>query len=569
MIIRASPSPVPLRFCALALTCAALAFVGGCQTAPGRITTVPKWQIFETSFTSAGRYANPPQEVELTVVFLSPDGVPTRRFGFWDGGATWRVRFAPAQVGRWTYTTSCSRRDDSGLHDRFGAFTVVAARGHNVFHRHGPVRVAPSRRYFEQDDRTPFFLVVDAEPNGALKSTPADWRDYLATRKTEGFNTVQWIATQWSGAPDGDRSGRHAYTGVERIELNPLFFQRLDEKVAAAARMGFLTAPILLWSEEPGADSSMSIAPGTGLPESQAILLARYMLARWAAYPCIWILGGGGGDRGVAADRWKRIGRAVFGNADHGPATLLPGAQRWVSNEFRHESWMDFIAYQTGDGDDESSLRWTWSGPQTTGWDLDPTRPILRLESNTTHGGPDGTGSGTRRQPDAGRRAVYWSLLTVPPAGVSRARSSRWNTGAASEPSADRFAPEPAGSRSAAPRTGWNRHMGFLRDLIESVHFWTLIPEPALMASQPGEVDPANFIASAISRSGDVAVIYTPTDQPVALKRDRMPKHPLARWFNPRTGETSDVAAALQPAQVVFTPPGKGDWVLVLRGDKN
>ena len=52
-----------------------------------------------------------------------------------------------------------------------------------------------------------------------------------ASAVRQGFNTVQWVATQWRAAPDGDVEGNLAFSGVEKIAINPAFFQRLDEWV--------------------------------------------------------------------------------------------------------------------------------------------------------------------------------------------------------------------------------------------------------------------------------------------------------------------------------------------------
>jgi hypothetical protein len=56
------------------------------------------------------------------------------------------------------------------------------------------------------------------------------------------------------------------------------------------------------------------VNPGFALPEDQAILIARYMVARWQAHDVVWILPGDGDFRGEKAEKWKRIGRAVFGD---------------------------------------------------------------------------------------------------------------------------------------------------------------------------------------------------------------------------------------------------------------
>ena len=49
--------------------------------------------------------------------------------------------------------------------------------------------------------------------------------------------------------------------------------------------------------------------------------------------------------------RWKKIGRAVFGDRHERLVTMHPCGQSWVADEFRHEDWFDFIGYQKNRSD--------------------------------------------------------------------------------------------------------------------------------------------------------------------------------------------------------------------------
>src|SRR5437763_13350251 len=75
--------------------------------------SVPKWGRFQKSFESTVSYDNPAQEARLEATFVSPSGETSRIYGFWDGGNTWRIRFAPNQPGKWTYKTICSDEKNS------------------------------------------------------------------------------------------------------------------------------------------------------------------------------------------------------------------------------------------------------------------------------------------------------------------------------------------------------------------------------------------------------------------------------------------------------------------------
>src|SRR5262245_58002420 len=215
------------RFCWISVLVCALLL--GCQT-PKSATgpLVSKWDRFEQSFKSSTTYTNPVQQATLTVDFTSPLGETVKVPGFWDGGETWRVRFAPNQVGKWTYLTTCSDAANSGLHRQTGSFLCTAPSGHTRFLKHGPVRVSSNGHYLMHDDQTPFFWLGDTVWNGALLSTPQEWDTYIRERVRQKFTAAQWVTTQWRASPTGDRVNTLAFTGQERIQINAGFFQTLD-----------------------------------------------------------------------------------------------------------------------------------------------------------------------------------------------------------------------------------------------------------------------------------------------------------------------------------------------------
>jgi hypothetical protein len=212
------------------------------------------------------------------------------------------------------------------------------------FQRHGPVRVARDHRHFEHADGTPFFWLADCTWIGALQSESRNWESYAAARAGQGFSAIQW-----SAAPGRDRQGRTAYTGKERIAVDPVFFRRLDAKVEQLNAAGLLSVICPLGTTEPAAADA--------LPAGQMELLLRYMAARWGANDVAWLLTFDGENAPEGQAQWLTAGREVFGADAHAPVIVFGGVGSWSLDPFRREPWVDILGYGTGQVLDEEALQ--------------------------------------------------------------------------------------------------------------------------------------------------------------------------------------------------------------------
>lgn len=519
--------------------------------------TVPIFTVFEAELTSEMDYDSPLWDVTVEVIFTSPSGKRHVVEAFWDGGRTWRIRFSPDEVGEWKWETKYST-DDRGLKGRSGSFRCVPYEGDNPLYKHGPIRLSDDRRRLVFSDGTPFLWLADTAWNGVLKAKPGDWERYLEKRRQQGFTVIQFVSTHWRAFPQ-DENGERAYTGTERIKINPRFFRKLDPKVEAINRHGLIAAPVILWALG-------DISPGVALKEEDAIKLAGYIVARWGAYQVIWILGGDGNYKGERAERWRRIGRAVFGDRHDRLVTMHPGGRMWVAGEFRDEEWYDFIGYQSGHGDGVDHLSWLVFGPPARERSKEPPRPVINLEPNY-----EAHLAYQSRRPFTAyhvRRALYWSLLISPTAGVTYGHHGVWFWAERPEVPTDHphsgVAPpwhEAIGSEGA-------RCVGHLRKLFDSIPWWKLWPAQELLAEQPGTPqEPHKFIAAAKSEDGSLAVIYTPMGGRIMLNAALLKLPAAARWFNPRTGEWREAGNIVEPGVLKLRTPDDGDWALVISAD--
>ena len=516
-----------------------------------RSETVPLWGRWQQSFTARELATF---ESELTVELTSPSGRRHVVPGYWDYKAVWTVRFRPDEEGKWSYRTH-SAPAIRGLDGEAGTFDCRRVPGQaSRFLEHGPLRVSADRHYLEHADRTPFFWLGDTVWNGPLLSDKDDWDTFLNDRVAKRFTAIQFVLTApWRTAPT-DADHQTAFLGRDKIQINARFFQRMDERLDAIEAKGLLAVPVMLWAIR-GEDN-----PGHFLPEKQAIRLAKYLVARYGAHHVVWILAGDANYTGEVAERWKRIGQAVFGETPHAPVALHPGGMQWPYDTFRDEQWLDLVGYQSGHGDDAKTLRWIHSGPPSQEWQREPARPLINLEPPY-----EDHLAYQSRQPHSAyhvRRAAYWSLLNAPTAGLTYGAHGIWSW--------ETTAKVPLNHNSTGVAKPWREakdlpgstQMKHLAELFTSLAWWQLRPDDSLLAAQPGGDDPARHVSAARSERGDLGVLYLPVGGEVALKSGILRGRWQAEWFDPRTGIRTPIRGA---AQGKFSAPDEQDWVLVLR----
>ncbi|MFI5010778.1 MAG: DUF4038 domain-containing protein [Hyphomicrobiales bacterium] len=190
------------------------------RLAAGHATGVTVWEGLELQLAAEGGYANPYTDVEAWVDLEGP-AFKKRVYGFWDGGATFKVRMTAVTPGQWRWTSG-SNQNDKGLNSVSGSFVAEAA-GTAVLgaypNLHGMIGITPDRRGLQYADGTPFFLLADTwwslptfrfplptgEPRHAI-GPDADLRDYLEYRGKQGFNSVALLAAMPAWATDGHPS---------------------------------------------------------------------------------------------------------------------------------------------------------------------------------------------------------------------------------------------------------------------------------------------------------------------------------------------------------------------------
>jgi hypothetical protein len=247
-----------------------------------------QWVVFESSFLSTKSYANPFLEVEVDVVFTQGDK-KWRVPGFWAGDRKWTVRFAPPTVGRYTYRVECSDKADSGLNGNEQTLLVTPYEGDSPLLKHGPLRVSANKRYFEHADGTPFFWLGDTWWKGLCKRLPWDgFQKLTADRRQKGFSVVQIVCGTYPDEPgllkpSWANEGGMPYLKQDFSVVNPEYFDYADRRIKHLVEAGIVPAIVGGWGRAVNLNA-------VGLPGYKRHF--RNLIARYGAYPVIWILGG-------------------------------------------------------------------------------------------------------------------------------------------------------------------------------------------------------------------------------------------------------------------------------------
>jgi len=122
-------------------------------------TTVGLYEKFEVILDLKNAdYVNPynPEEIDIQANFISPSAKQWKIFGFFDdynGVAQWKIRFAPNEIGQWSYSIQATDKDGTGASE---IFQFDAAESDH----HGWIHVSQTNpRYLEYDNGTSFYGV--------------------------------------------------------------------------------------------------------------------------------------------------------------------------------------------------------------------------------------------------------------------------------------------------------------------------------------------------------------------------------------------------------------------------
>ena len=106
-------SLLPVAIAAITLACLIRSpIMAQPATRPVDTVTVARYDVFEVTLASDETFADPFVDGKARATFRGPSDKKVEVAGFYDGDGKWRVRFAPNEVGAWSYSRGTGGREE-------------------------------------------------------------------------------------------------------------------------------------------------------------------------------------------------------------------------------------------------------------------------------------------------------------------------------------------------------------------------------------------------------------------------------------------------------------------------
>jgi len=360
--------------------------------------------------------------------------------------------------------------------------------------------------------------------------------EYLKNRRDKGFNTVmvELIEHKFCKKPPLNVAGDAPFkTPGDFSTPNEKYFAHADWVIRKAAENGIqvLLYPIYLgykgtdegWVEE-------ALANG---PE-KCLDYGRYLGKRYKDFDnIIWLMGG---DRhpGPALEDVDMVALGIKEYDQRHAFSAHCDPEHSAVDDFSGGRWLDFNTTYTYELVHAKLLQ---------DYKRTPAMPFILIESSY---------EGEHNASDVQiRRQAYWAVLC---GGFGHVLGNRpiWL-----------FDP---GWQKAMDLPG-SVSMQFWGELFHSRSWYDLIPDQKheVVTSGLGEFRGLDYLAAARTSDGSTVIAYMPTSRTIHVDMSKVSGNQVkAWWFDPRNGRAA--AAGMFPSSGTheFTPPGEGDWVLVL-----
>lgn len=526
---------------------------------PGLAAQAPETPLFaphEVALRAVDHYANPYRELEADIALTPPDGGAERTAPlFWDGGDSWKFRFAPDRIGEWRWTV---RSRDPGLNGQRGGFQAVAS--------NHPGSIRPMRgfpRHFQRQDGSRFWFLGDTAwalctDNAQEKHDRDAVERYLEARAAQGFNVVHSMLLSEAG---WDNRGGPAFANLAEERINPGYWREVDHRLAYANRLTLVCGLALAWGDKGDEPYAWRKFPSVQARQRYA----RYLAARYAAYDVYFILAGEWhaeiATRGSTAEAVRKefldLGAVLQANDPHRRMMAIhPMNDNGSVREFNEASWMTFGDYQQNYHDLHGRVI------ESLGFG----KPVVNAEYGYYLRDQDGDGIPDKENSTTIEimRHATWDIAIAGGYVV---------TGFGTTYFGGNRDPGPFNVEAGKNRP-WEAQLGHLKTLFAGLGWWKLEPHDELLScitprgrdrSHLNRVAPPETTYRCLADPGRTYVLYVRgLSEPVKLALASPGEGFRTRQWNPRTGEFTSIQCEPDNGGFSYRPPDGQDWVVVV-----
>jgi hypothetical protein len=406
-----------------------------------------------------------------------------------------------------------------------------------------PLQVSANRRYLVDQRGVPFLVHGDTAWSLITALTREEAGQYLADRQGKRFNSliVNLIEHKFNGPVNRYGEGPFTTPG-DFTTPNEAYFAHAEWVIAQAAKHGIqvLLAPLYLGYPNQADDEGWYREVLANGPH-RCRQYGRYVGQRFGRFDnLIWLMGG---DRnpGAALDHVDAVVEGIR-ECDRRhlfTAHVLPEHSPAV--EYARGGWVDLNATYTYAIVHRKLIE---------DYSRQPAMPFVLIES-TYEGEHNASAVQVRRQ-------AYWAVLCGA-TGHFFGNRPMWGF----------F----TGWQAALDSPG-AQDMVRVRALFDSRPWYDLVPdrEHIVVTAGLGEFRGLDYAAAARTSDGSTVIVYIPTPRTIAVDLSQVSGDVVTGWwFDPRTGKAQPAISEIPFREEdgtrgsrELTPPGDGDWVLVL-----
>jgi hypothetical protein len=408
-----------------------------------------------------------------------------------------------------------------------------------------PLKIAATKRYLVDQNNAPLLVQGDSAWSLIVAVSDDGVEQYLKNRRQKGFNAiiVNLLEHKFCPHPPRNLAGEGPFTTPGDFSTpNEKYFAHVDWVIRKAAEndMAVVLYPFTLGYM--GTDEGWVKETLANGPE-KCLNFGRYLGKRYKDFDNImWILAG---DRHPEGPILEDIDMLALGIREYDQRHLISAhcePEHSAVDGFSGGGWLDFNTTYTYEIVHIKLLQ---------DYNRTPAMPFLLVESSY-----EGEQNASEVQI---RRQAYWAVLCGG-FGHFFGNSPLWHFDGPG------IFPSNITWQQAMDLPG-STDMQLWAQLFHSRSWYDLIPDQKheVVTSGLGEFKGLDYLAAARTSDGSTVIAYMPTSRAISVDMSKIAGSQVkAWWFNPRNGGAA--AAGIFPASGTheFTPPGDGDWVLVL-----